>query len=765
MQRISFLAVFAFHFLATTSVSAQALPELTWSKDGKQFVYQVEGKSFLGDVEAKTRTPLKDSELPPWFQSIPRLSLPPLSSVNGGASTTLRVENGINETIEMLWVDTSGRKRSYGNVEPGGTFRQQTYVGHAWLLQSKGKNLGSFRCEPNEKLVVDRELLKQVSRRKRNRPQISRGRNWKRPSNRSQSPDRQWKAKVLEHNLWINDTQLTTDGKEEHTFLNVGNGTFWNSNAIGPDVRWSPDSRYIVAFKTLNPRQPRVHFVESTPSDQLQPRLQNYGYPKPGDQLPQKTLRLFSAEEAKEISVSNELFENPWSLRFVRWTDDGKKFWLHYNQRGHQVVRLIEVELATGEARTLIEESVDTFVHYSNGTKSTFKPLPDNKILWGSERTGWNHLYRFDQDGKLVNAITKGDWNVKRIDRIDEKSGRIWFYAVGVHKDQDPYHEHYCRVNFDGSNFKTLTDGDGTHQIRYENDDQFLVDEFSRVDMAPVTQLRDAESGELLFELRSSDTTAAFGQRQPTTRFSAKGRDGETDIWGIIHWPRDFDAAKKYPVVEQIYAGPHDHHVPKRFRSNWSTAHRIADAGMVVVQIDGMGTAWRSKKFHDVCYKNLRDAGFPDRIAWMKAAAKKYPQMDVSRVGIFGGSAGGQNAMAALLWHNDFYKVAVADCGCHDNRMDKIWWNEQWMGWPVDDSYIANSNMENAHLLKGKLMLTVGEMDRNVDPATTTQVVKKLIDADKDFEFVLLPGKGHGAGESAWAAKKRLNFLKQNLSK
>ena len=185
---------------------------------------------------------------------------------------------------------------------------------------------------------------------------------------------------------------------------------------------------------------------------------------------------------------------------------------------------------------------------------------------------------------------------------------------------------------------------------------------------------------------------------------------------------------------------------------------------MIVVQIDGMGTAWRSKEFHDVCFKNLRDAGFPDRIAWMKAAAKEYPQFDLSRVGIYGGSAGGQNAMAALLWHNDFYKVAVADCGCHDNRMDKIWWNEQWMGWPVDDSYKQNSNMENAHLLKGQLMLTLGELDRNVDPASTTQVVRQLIKHNKDFEFVLVAGAGHGAGESPWAARKRLNFFKRHLS-
>jgi len=516
-------------------------------------------------------------------------------------------------------------------------------------------------------------------------------------------------------------------------------------------LRWSPDSKFLVAFQTWNPKEPKVHFIESSPNGQLQPLLRNYSYPKPGDWLPQKTLRIFSAADQKEVSFKDDLFDNPWSLRFVRWTEDGKKFWLHYNQRGHQIVRLIEVEVATGKARTLIEESSDTFIHYSNGAKSVFKPLPDKKILWASERSGWNHLYRYDYDGKLVNAVTSGNWNVKRIEKLDYSNGKIWFYAVGVVTDQDPYHEHFCRVNFDGS------------QVRIVNNRKHLVDRFSRVDLAPVTQLRDAETGELVIELDRQDTEAKFGNRPLTTRFTAKGRDGQTDIWGIIHWPRDFDAEETYPVVEQIYAGPHDHHVPKSFRRKFPLPHQFADAGFIVVQIDGMGTAWRSKPFHDLCYKNLKDAGFPDRIAWMKAAAEEHPQMDLDRVGIFGGSAGGQNAMAALLWHNDFYKVAVADCGCHDNRMDKIWWNEQWMGWPVDQSYEENSNMENADLLKGHLMLTVGEMDRNVDPATTTQVVKKLIKADKDFEFVLIPGGGHGAGDSPWAAKKRLNFFKKHL--
>ena len=216
-------------------------------------------------------------------------------------------------------------------------------------------------------------------------------------------------------------------------------------------------------------------------------------------------------------------------------------------------------------------------------------------------------------------------------------------------------------------------------------------------------------------------------------------------------------------MIESIYAGPHDYHVPKRFQRG--RAHReFTSAGFVVVKIDGMGTAWRSKTFHDVCYRNLRDAGFPDRIAWLRALADQYPCLDLQRLGIFGGSAGGQNAMAALLWHHDFYRVAVADCGCHDNRMDKVWWNEQWLGkLEPGDHYARNSNTEHAHLLEGHLMLVVGELDQNVDPASTMQVVAKLIRADKEFQFLMVPGAGHGACETPYARKRRLEFFRQHL--
>ena len=795
-----------FLLLAPALVFAQSLPELTWSEDGKRFLYRSDGKFFWVDVEQKEKNPVFEKtewllkatthdvefgdssdelilntgqrfckldlstrkierlEERPEDSFQPRqLSLPPKPSLLDGPDTIMRVVNRSDQPIQILWFDNWHREYPYKTIQPGKSFRQYTYVGHSWLLKSEeGRRLGSFRVGPAETIVVDQEMLDNV---KRDAWTKNPGRmKWGKPSPSTRSPDGKWRAKVRGHNLYLNNKKLTSDYNPRHTFENVGARTEWYPKSRGLDVRWSPDSKVLAAFQTVKPDEPKLEFMESTPKGQLKPKLHGRTYARPGDKLPTKTLRLFSAADGKEIPLSDELFENQWLLKFVCWVDGGKKFWLHYNQRGHQVVRLIEVESATGKARTLIEETSDTFIHYSTPEKSTFEPLSKDHILWASERSGWNHLYRFDsKSGDLVNAVTEGEWNVKRIDKIDYERKLIWFYAVGIREDEDPYHEHFCRVKFDGTGLRVLSNGDGTHKVSFERDEKFLLDSWSRVDLAQVTALRDAETGELIVELDRLDTKKEFGSRPLSTRFHAKGRDGETDIWGVIDWPRNFDPEKSYPVIEHIYAGPHDHHVHKTFRKYDSRRHNIADAGFIVVQIDGMGTAWRSKKFHDVCYKNLKDGGFPDRIAWIKAAAKEHPQMDLERVGIFGGSAGGQNAMAALLWHNEFYKVAVADCGCHDNRMDKVWWNEQFMGWPVDESYVENSNMENAHLLKGHLMLTVGELDDNVDPATTLQVVKKLIEADKDFEFVLIPGEGHGAGDKPWAAKKRLNFFKKHL--
>ncbi|MBN2137550.1 MAG: S9 family peptidase, partial [Sedimentisphaerales bacterium] len=434
-----------------------------------------------------------------------------------------------------------------------------------------------------------------------------------------------------------------------------------------------------------------------------------------------------------------------------------------YNQRGHRILRIVSVDAAAGIARPIIDERSETFIDYAGKRFSRYLK-EDKEIIWMSERDGWNHLYLYDaQTGEVKNQITKGKWVVRAVDEVDEDKRQIWFRAGGVIPDQDPYYVHFCRVDFDGSNLVVLTQGNGTHRIDFSPDRRFFIDSYSRVDMPGITELRDAADGSLICPLEQADWTELLeASWRPPEPFVAKGRDGKTDIYGIIIRPSNFDPDGKYPVIEQIYAGPQGAFVPKAFGLQ-IRQHAIAELGFIVVQIDGMGTSQRSKAFHDVCCRNLADAGFPDRIAWIKAAAEKYPCIDTTRVGIYGGSAGGQNALGALLFHGDFYKAAVADCGCHDNRMDKIWWNELWMGWPVGPHYAEQSNVTNARNLTGKLLLTVGELDRNVDPASTMQVVDALIKADKDFDLLIVPGAGHGVGETPYAARRRMDFFVRHL--
>jgi dipeptidyl aminopeptidase/acylaminoacyl peptidase len=357
---------------------------------------------------------------------------------------------------------------------------------------------------------------------------------------------------------------------------------------------------------------------------------------------------------------------------------------------------------------------------------------------------------------------------IRGVDHVDPDTRRIWFRASGLDPEgigsgADPYYVYHCRAHLDGGGFTVLTPSYGTHGVDWSPDRRFFIDRWSRVDAAPVHVLRDGETGELICDLETADVSEfeAAGVRFPEP-FVAKGRDGKTDIFGIIHRPRDFDPARSYPVIENIYAGPHGQHVPKSFSARYRQ-QALTDLGFVVVQIDGMGTNWRSKLFHDVCWQNLVDAGLPDRIAWIRAAAAAYPQLDISRVGIYGGSAGGQNALAALLTHGDFYGVAVADCGCHDNRVDKIWWNEQWMGHPVGPHYAAQSNVTLAPRLEGELLLIVGELDRNVDPASTMQVVDALVKADKDFDMLVIPGVGHGAAGTPYGQRRLREFFVEHL--
>ncbi|QEH36339.1 Prolyl tripeptidyl peptidase precursor [Aquisphaera giovannonii] len=569
------------------------------------------------------------------------------------------------------------------------------------------------------------------------------------------SPDGKFRTFIRDFD--VNLEEKGTGGKSPLSFEGA------ETDGYEGGVFWSPDSKRFVALRTAKGDTHMVHMVSSSPADQLQPKLISHEYPKPGDRLPVSRPHLFDAAARREIPIDDDHAPNPFSIDDVRWSPDSKRFTFVYNQRGHQSLRVVSVDAASGHAAVLVDEASPTFVDYAHKQFLHFLDAK-NELIWMSERSGWNHLYLMDATtGTIKNPITRGEWLVREVERVDEDARQLWLRVRGIHPGQDPYHEHFARVNFDGTGLVVLTEGDGTHEVEHSPDRKYLIDTYSRVDLPPVTELRRAGDGKLVLGLEKADASGliAAGWKAPE-RFVAKGRDGKTDIFGIICRPSTFRADRKYPVLEDIYAGPQDAFVPKRFAPT-QPGQAMAELGFIVVKIDGMGTNWRSKAFHDVCWKNLADAGFPDRILWMKAAAAKEPAMDLSRVGLYGGSAGGQNALGGLLTHPEFYKAGAADCGCHDNRMDKVWWNELWMGWPLGPHYDEQSNVTMAHKLQGKLLLTVGELDTNVDPASTMQVVNALIKADKDFELVVFPGANHGAGGSPYGRRRLQDFFVKNL--
>jgi dipeptidyl aminopeptidase/acylaminoacyl peptidase len=579
------------------------------------------------------------------------------------------------------------------------------------------------------------------------------------------SPDSKWTAFVRDHNVFIRSTdgkeiQLSTDGAENNSYGRV---------------EWSPDSRSLVAWRVEPGDIGLVYLVQSSPANGGRAVMRQRPYGQAGDKFPKYEVNVFDVAAQKQTKPAVDRFEHEYETPQLHWMRDRRHFAWQQEDRGHQRIRVIEASCDDGSVRNLVDEKTKTFIwtaHTENLGLPLVNWLSNDELIYVSEMDGWRHLYLVDpKEGKIKNQITKGEWVVRGIEKIDEDARQVWFRAGGRNAGQDPYFIQYYRINFDGTGLVALTDGNGNHTVQFSPDRKYLVDTYSRVDMAPAHELRRANDGKLVCKLEEADIAELkeTGWQAPEV-FVAKGRDGKTDIWGVIHRPKNLDPSKKYPILETIYNGPQGAYVPKSFSAG-SRSSGMTDAGFILVQCDAMGTAFRSKAFHDVCWHNLADAGFPDRIAWIKAAAAKYPYLDDSRVGIFGTSAGGQNAAAAVLFHPEFYKCAVANSGCHDNRLDKASWNEQWMGYmppdkiwnkDADNWYSQCSNIDQAAKLRGKLFLIVGELDDNVPPESTMRFVDALIKAKKDFDLLVVPGANHGAA-SAVTQRRTLDYFVHNL--
>jgi dipeptidyl aminopeptidase/acylaminoacyl peptidase len=593
-------------------------------------------------------------------------------------------------------------------------------------------------------------------------------------SNEELSPNKRWAAFVRDHNLFLRDVskgtelQLTQDGVKSWDYatplpslrLMVDQGTEDVKQPAA--VFWAPDSSKLVTYRIDSRNSGRFTSVQFVPPNQLRPKAFTYVYPLPGEVLAKADPIIFDIQSGRRTDVKSASIELPFQEGpGFEWFPDSKSFFYDYDERGYKAKELRVVDASTGEQRVVLRQQSDpyvdpgeTFYRFIKGT---------GEILWSSERDGWNHLYLYSKTGQLENQITQGHWVVQQIEYVDEPSRRVYFTASGREKDEDPYQTHLYSVGFDGKGLQLLTPETATHSVNFSGDGAYFIDTYSRPDLPAKAVLRRAKDGSQQRVLEESDPSwlTKMGWKAPEP-FQGKAADGTTDLYGLIWRPSNFDAAKKYPIVEFAYTGPQSFFVPKTFNTFWLQS--MTELGFVVVMIDGRGTSGRSRAFHLFSYRNLGGA-FEDHVAMIKQMASRYPCMDVERVGIFGTSAGGYGAVHAMLAFPDFYKVGVATSGDHDARLDKAWWNELYQGYPVQDDYVEQSNVTMASRLKGHLLLEHGDIDDNVHPVETMRLADALIKANKDFDMLFVPNMFHGeSGEHAhYLVRRRWDYFVQHL--
>jgi dienelactone hydrolase len=590
------------------------------------------------------------------------------------------------------------------------------------------------------------------------------------------SPDGNWVALVKQYNLYIRslangqEIQLTNDGESNYDYAtplpSLSELARQDPNELyhRAVVYWSPDSKRLVAYRIDSRYSARFTSVQNAPPNQLRPIAYTYAYPLPGEMLATAEPFCFDLRSARRTTIETD----PLEISFqggpgFTWSKDNRHFRFNATDRGWRKIDVREADSTTGKVRTVISESSDDFIDPGATFQRFFNN--DKELLWASERDGWNQLYLYDaQSGQLKNQVTKGPWLVRGIIHVDDKARQVYFTAAGREPNEDPYQQHLYRINLDGTNLRLLTPENANHTIAMSPAGAYFVDTYSRPDLPGVAVLRRSSDGSVVRELEKTDAEDLLktGWKFPEA-FHGIGADGKTDIYGLIWRPSNFDPSRKYPVLEQIYTGPQGFFVPKTFAAYRNNAQSTAELGFIVVMIDGFGTAGRSKAFHAHSYKNLGDGGVDDHIAVLRQMAAKYPYMDLMRVGLWGGSAGGYDSTHAMLTHPDFYKVAVSISGNHDHRMDKAWWNELWMGYPIGKNYKEQSNVTLAGNLKGKLLLIHGDMDDNVHPASTMQLVNALILANKNFDLLIVPNQGHGEGTNPYLIRRRWDYFVQNL--
>ena len=589
------------------------------------------------------------------------------------------------------------------------------------------------------------------------------------------SPNKEWVAYVNEHDLYVRFVstgeivRLTHDGEPSWDYATaipslrpmIAQGT--QEVKQRPAVFWSPDSSKLVTYRMDTRNAGRFTNLQFVPAGQLRPKAFTVVYPLPGEVLPKAEPIIFDVQKGKRIDVKTA----PLEIQFqggpgFDWFPDSKTFYYEAHERGEKSIELRTVDSETGEQKVVAQEKSDRYV---DPGETFFRFLHDSsEILWSSERDGWNHLYLYNQNsGGLKNQVTKGPWVVRRIVDIDEKARRVYFLANGREKDEDPYQTHLYSIGLDGNNLVLLTPANSNHTVSMSADHSCFVDNSSRPDLPGEAILRNAKDGSQIRVLEQTDASDLLKSNWKFPEaFHGKAKDGVTDLYGLIWRPSNFDSAKKYPIIEMVYTGPQAFFVPKVFGAALRGLQSTAELGFIVVMVDGRGTTGRSRAFHEFSYRNLGGA-FEDHVVMIQQMAAKYPGMDVTRVGIFGTSAGAYGAAHAMLAFPDFYKVGVAISGDHDARLDKAWWNELYQGYPVGPDYAEQSNVTMANRLQGRLLIEHGDIDDNVHVVETMRFADALIKANKDFDMLIVPNMYHGEGGNLYLVRRRWDYFVRNL--
>jgi dipeptidyl-peptidase 4 len=603
------------------------------------------------------------------------------------------------------------------------------------------------------------------------------------PLSYARSPDGMQEAFIRDWNLWVRDVAtgkeaaLTTDGVKDFGYATDNAG--WQ-RSDHPIVRWSLDSKQIATFQQDQREVGDMYLVDTKVGH---PTLQAWKYPLPGDKVvamiqrviidvaARKVIRLQMPPDQHRSSLCDDVACRGGEWSDVQWSTDGATLAFVSTSRDHKREQLRVADAASGVVRDVLEETTPTFYESGNGRVNWHYLPASNEVIWFSERDNWGQLYLYDlQTGKLKHAITSGEGNVTQLLRVDERARVAYFSAVGKEKGRDPYFRHFYRVDLDGRHLQLLTPADADHDVSLSTSGRLFVDSYSRPDVPPIAELRDA-GGKLIATLETADISrlVATGWKPPTP-IVVKARDGITDLYGLMYKPTTLDPAKKYPIVNHIYPGPQTGSVGGRsFSPARGDAQALAELGFVIVEIDGMGTPWRSKKFHEVYFGDMADNTLPDQIAGMKELAARYPWVDLDRAGIYGHSGGGFATGAAMFHYPDFFKVGISESGNHDNRVYEDDWAEKWTGLletkpDGTSNYDSQANQNFAKNLKGKLLLAHGTMDGNVPPNNTLLVVEALVKANKDFELLMLPNQAHGYGSASdYMTRRRWDFFVRNL--